>query len=123
MSVTPIEFMALAHELKNSLQEAGRRTAVSRAYYACHHLVKHYMLANSIEVPSEIAKSTGAHDAIIKTLTMASSDARAKSIGYQLQEAKKNRVTSDYLIEDNVSPEVSMMAVNLCDRLFEKVNS
>ncbi len=48
----PIDFLKIASDLQCSPEEAGIRTAVSRAYYAVFNYVRSYLAENNIVLPN-----------------------------------------------------------------------
>ncbi len=49
----PLDFLGVADNLKDSSEEAERRTAVSRAYYSVFNCIKAYLVQNRIPVSSD----------------------------------------------------------------------
>jgi len=48
----PLDFLKIASDLQSSPEEAGIRTAVSRAYYAVFNYVRTYLAENNIMLPN-----------------------------------------------------------------------
>ncbi|MFP4146597.1 MAG: hypothetical protein ACLFSI_02660 [Halorhodospira sp.] len=106
MPVSPNDLEAFARSLAESEPgEAGQRCAVSRLYYSAYH--RALPLRDHLEPPSRAPK--GLHDALIRRLTEAhhpdiSKGTRKKirAVGYALKRMKRDRVTADYFLDEEV---------------------
>ena len=89
----PLDFLKNANSLMNSTEEAGRRSAVSRAYYDAFHYIRLYLIRESIDVP----KDATAHEKLPKYLRNSGLE-NAKYVGQRLGELKDDRWDADYKI-------------------------
>jgi len=89
----PCDFLKIADGLKNSCEEAGRRSAVSRAYYAAFHYIRLYLVREGIDVP----QGGTIHDKIPKYLRYSGLQ-KAKDVAKCMQELRDDRKEADYKI-------------------------
>jgi len=86
----PIDFIKTANSLKNSREEADRRSSISRAYYAVFNYIRFYLEAQGVNVPR-----SSAHDKIQKYLKNSGLQI-AEDIGKRVDELEDDRVEADY---------------------------
>lgn len=91
--ITGDDYIALAAKLaaKRSADEAGYRSAVSRAYYGAFHLSGAFLADLGLSVP----KGASAHGWIPQTL-IASGCQEAIDAGHFLQDLHSDRIVADY---------------------------
>jgi hypothetical protein len=90
-----IDFAAVALELAKSSDEARKRTAIGRAYYAAYHVARRYVQQEKrVTVP----KSGEAHKEVQDALKTGSKE--EAGAGSRLAELHKKRKHADYRIHD-----------------------
>ena len=100
MALDPAEFLAQAPLLMDAGGEAGYRSAINRAYYACHLMARDRLFgldATRWEPPPR----RPSHRAVVRALW------RRPSVGdaaYSLELLRKTREIADY-VRDSVRPE------------------
>lgn len=104
MSVNAENFLQVAEQsFSNASHEMDYRNSISRAYYAAFHAVTPISLSLPLIAHG---KTHNSHEAIIAALTDCLPSQphafKLKSIGYQLQKLKAQRVKADYRLDDNL---------------------
>ena len=92
----PIEFLDVADRLKDSSEEADRRSAVSRGYYAVYHSIRHYLKSKINDIPDDILRD---HTAVIRCILEGGKVANLPdviSFARFLVELKNDRHEADY---------------------------
>jgi len=97
MAVTPNDFHTFALATGESDDEVTVRTAISRSYYAAHHVAK----AIAANLPMVVFQGKpGSHEQVIQTLTKQMNSypkaAQLRAFGYVLAQMKGNRCDADY---------------------------
>lgn len=88
----PIQFLRLAEWLLNNQPHpAGWRSAMSRAYYAAHHVVKQFVESTG----ATILASSSAH-ADVWNLLVECDDPEIEQVGSDLSELHSKRIDADY---------------------------
>ena len=87
----PLDFLKVSDKLKNSAQEALRRTAVSRAYYSVYHCIRDYLVANRIIS----TKYHLAHEKLVTYLKYSGIE-KVKELSQRVDELKTDRQEADY---------------------------
>ncbi len=123
MSVNAENFLQVAeHSLIHANHEMDYRNSISRAYYATFHAVTPISLKLP---PVANGNSNNSHELIISTLTNCRpSHTRAlelKSIGYQIQRLKAQRVKADYRIDEAISKDDAEEQLRKAKLLLEKI--
>lgn len=85
----PLDSLKVADKLKSSSDEAERRTAVSRAYYAVYHHIKAYLVANSI--PDQLL----GHKKLVSYLRNSGIE-KAETLGEIVDDLREDRNKADY---------------------------
>lgn len=88
----PYDFLHLADTLKSRPDEASRRTAVSRAYYAVYHYIRAYLSNHNI--PDRCVKH---HDPLIRCLRN-SGVREVEILGDTVGDLKEERMDADYTL-------------------------
>jgi len=121
MSITPTELLEYSERLDCS-HESGRRTAVSRSYYAAYHAASRWY--DTLPSGGAATDSVGVHERLIRALTSPSvsgaSATLSRSIGYMLQALKVQRVRSDYDLNDALSNTDASQAIANARVILEK---
>ncbi len=89
----PCDFLDLANILKSSPDEASRRSAVSRAYYAVYHYIRSYLSSHNI--PDRCVKH---HDPLIRCLRN-SGVREVEILGDTVRDLKGDRMQADYELD------------------------
>jgi uncharacterized protein (UPF0332 family) len=106
---TPRDILAVAVELAAGPTEAHWRSAISRAYYACHHALKAWHLA--LPVPGSVGTAAGSHAQLVAQLRnparQCSSEQQKASRMHsvQLDSMLRLRVAADYLLAEPIAPD------------------
>src|SRR5262245_2996300 len=88
----PIQFLRLAEALlRDHAHAAGWRSAVSRAYYAAHHIIKEFVEATGVYV----LRSASAHADVWSHL-IDTGDVEMEEVGSQLAKLQADRNRADY---------------------------
>ncbi|MHB8255393.1 MAG: hypothetical protein ACYDEV_17330 [Acidiferrobacter sp.] len=109
----PVEFLKAATSWESSALEAERRSAVSRAYYACFHAAKHYLQAHGVPYLT----SGGSHERVINALNDAG-DASVKITARKLLRLKAKRHVADYKLNNPFGAYETHLSVALAKRIF-----
>jgi uncharacterized protein (UPF0332 family) len=86
----PLDFLPVADKLKDSSNEAERRTAVSRAYYAVFNFVKSYLVQNRIPF-----SSSGEHGQLTRYL-FNSGIKEVEQLSRMIDDLRTDRNEADY---------------------------
>ena len=111
-------YLQLAKDLARKSDEAHLRSSVSRAYYACFHLVKEYA-----EKRGETFTESGLVHDQVRAFLNNSSDLNLQSIGKKQSLLKKDRMICDY---NNKLRDVSKLAVTAimnAEQIFSVIKS
>lgn len=110
-------YLALARELADRGDEASRRTAISRAYYAIFCSVRN-CIRDRVPIPENTYGGT--HDAVWRTL-QESTLSPERHLGEEGQRLKRLRHQADY--EDSVPnlPLIVEGALNRAEQMMELV--
>lgn len=87
-----LDFLHVADKLKDSSQEAERRTSVSRAYYSVFHYIKNYLTANEIYV-----RYPG-HEPLIQYIKNSGIE-KARNLSQMMTDLKGERRKADYKLD------------------------
>lgn len=110
-------YLQLAKDLTKKSDEAYLRSSVSRAYYACFHLVKDYA-----EKQGEYFKGSSlVHDEVIAFLNN-NTDPVLQSIGPTQSRLRSDRTTCDYKKVRNLSS-ITPTAISNAERIFSVIKS
>lgn len=115
------DFLEVAKKLQDSENEAERRTAVSRAYYAAFNFVKGFLANAQITLPTAATGHERAHQYLLN-----SGLSEARKLADDLSALRLRRNDADYEL---LSPKYSHDKKNsglLCfkaEQFFEKFNS
>jgi len=90
----PLDFLNFADSLKNSAEEAGRRSAISRAYYSVFHYIKAYLEEKGIPIPED----STAHAKIPQYLRNAGLE-EVRELGQSVDDLQEARIDADYSID------------------------
>ena len=90
--MNPLDFLEVADTLKDSPQEAERRTAVSRAYYSVFHFIKNYLKEHRIHVPYP------EHDPLVRYIKNSGIE-KADMLYQMLADLKEERNRADYRLD------------------------
>ncbi len=116
MSTVAEDFLAFCQPLKTSSKEIDLRNCVSRLYYYALHLADRR--ASELGNPSFAASSTVTfQEGVLKRFKEWRSSMEAVRAGYLLTEMKKRRVVADYLLRDDVQPDLSHDQVEAARRI------
>jgi hypothetical protein len=91
----PREFQGLASQLSLNANPASCRSAISRAYYAIHHVAADFIRSGSIT----ISKGSSSHGEVIKFLGNCG-DEDVETVGSKLSDFQGERVAADYHLDD-----------------------
>lgn len=88
------KYEELADKLKQEIDEASKRTAISRLYYAIYHRAKIFLEENTTYSSS---RNKPAHQQVWQTFVNIGGTHR--SIGQNLKRLLENRISADYFDE------------------------
>lgn len=86
----PLDFLKVADNLKDSPDEAERRTAISRAYYSVFNCIKSYLVQNRIPF-----SSSGEHGQLIRYL-FNSGIKEVEQLSRMIDDLRMDRNEADY---------------------------
>lgn len=115
------ESAKLVHAHQKS--EAGSRAAISRAYYAAYHAARKFH--GSLPKLGSVGAKTGRHEQLAAQLInpgISSEDPKyysSQSIGYELRDFHRLRVTSDYDLGETVVDDDVEAALLICKTILE----
>lgn len=112
-----LDFLKIAEKLKDSNEEAGRRSAVSRAYYAAFHHVRLYLMGERIHMPNDGTE----HEKIPRYLGY-SGLKNAEYVGQRLSELKNDRREADYKIYPKDLKDPTIFDLGKCGLLVLKAS-
>jgi uncharacterized protein (UPF0332 family) len=110
-----LDFLKIAENLKDSKEEAGRRSAVSRSYYAAFHHVRLYLMEERIHMSNDGTE----HEKIPRYLKY-SGLKNAKDVGKRLDELKDDRREADYKIDPRDLRNPTIFDLGKCGLLILK---
>jgi hypothetical protein len=115
----PIQILRLAEAmLRDHAHPAGWRSAVSRAYYAAHHVVKEFVEGAGVHV----SRGAAAHADVSNHLAD-TRDAEVEEVGNQLAGLHSDRNLADYQLANSViqNEKIAAARVALARNLIEIV--
>ncbi len=120
------EFFRLAQQLSADRarlhdDEALRRTAASRAYYACYHCALALARRRGYNASAANLASFGVHERLIRWM-QSQDDRTLAQVGGQLLTLKALRVDADYFSQQ-FSPESTATAVAIAKRLLRHLGT
>jgi uncharacterized protein (UPF0332 family) len=116
--MTGKDFLTFAKIIYNHEDEAARRSAVSRAYYALFHLVKSIVVSAGIYVSNE----PGEHDRLVRYLKQSGID-EAKKAGREVGLLRGKRNEADYnLINAEFNKITSAFYYNKAEVWYKKLD-
>lgn len=120
--MTGKDFLTFAKIIYNHEDEAARRSAISRAYYALFHLVKSIVVSTGVRVEPEAYE----HDRLARYLKQSGID-EAKQVGKGLEKLRAKRNDADYdLIDAKFNKITSAFYYNKAEvwyKQLDKVNN
>ncbi len=114
----PREFQRLAGTLAARRDPAALRSAISRSYYAAHHVVREFVDAAGIRVPG----SGVGHQFLINLLGEAG-DPELQETGRSLGDLYSRRLDADYRLSarDTEQPSTARFYVDLAGGIIKEV--
>lgn len=102
--MSPRDFHALSESLSRVAGAAECRSAVSRAYYAAHHVGKTALqrLGVDEQVPLRVPNNASAHQVVIDLLWH-SGDPELRRLSATLDNLRSQRLKADYHLDDRHS--------------------
>ncbi len=91
-----IKFLCVSDKIKNSIEEADRRSAVSRGYYAVYHSIRHYLKTKIVDIPDDYLRN---HSKVIDCLYEGGKSAnlpQVTSLASRIRQLKEDRNEADY---------------------------
>jgi uncharacterized protein (UPF0332 family) len=110
-------FIRVAEKLAPSRDEAERRTAISRAYYAAFHAARDFFEDLDFRVP----RADAAHAYLSRRLPAASSAPQLVAAGNDLSTLRSYRNEADYDVHRTVNSATSQLAVNLAHQILTQL--
>lgn len=114
--MNPREFLKLASDLVAAGDPAKIRSAISRAYYAAHHVGADMLT----QMGFRIERGPGRHDDVCRRLNN-SGDAEVKKAGSQLGDLQSKRNKADYRLNNKEieSQKTAQVDVELARRIIQ----
>ena len=103
MALDPADFLAQAPLLMEADGEAGYRSAINRAYYACHLAARDRLFG--LDAAQWGDRRRPSHRAVIRALMRRPS---MRDVAYNLDRLRKTREIADY-VRDDAHPEAQAM--------------
>jgi hypothetical protein len=91
----PRDFLDLARKLSSGHTVAERRTAISRAYYATHHVGAQFLAG----VGCAINQNPSGHEEVIRNLSQCG-DLELAGVGSKLSDLRSKRIIADYRLSN-----------------------
>lgn len=95
MHMDPRAFLDVAKKLSGGNTVAEYRTAISRAYYATHHVGAEFLE----RVGCVISKGPSGHEEVIRNLSQCG-DLELVDVGSKLSDLRSKRIIADYRLEN-----------------------
>lgn len=124
MSIGYQDFLGFAKSIQVAYpDETGRRNAISRAYYAAHHLARTVAPRVCPDPNANLAYKT--HERVVEHVkAMQATVPRARALGLMLNDIKASRHKADYDFHLSISNVEADMQVKTAQRLvteFEQI--
>ena len=103
MALDPSDFLAQAPLLMEAGGEAGYRSAINRAYYACHLMARDRLFG--LDAAQRGERRRPSHRAVVRALM---SRPLMRDIAYNLDRLRKTREIADY-VRDDAHPEAQAL--------------
>ena len=103
MALDPADFLAQAPLLMEAGGEAGYRSAINRAYYACHLMARDRLFG--LDATQRGERGRPSHRAVVRALMRRP---LMRDVAYNLDRLRKTREIADY-VRDDAHPEAQAL--------------